>query len=221
MARRNGSSNYLAFEYDKEVTVTLTEDRGRLSRNDFGEFFARNFGDGRFTCASPDLERRLLDVGARAGSVVSIRKERYGRSAVWNVKLLGASQNPANGHDNGVDHAWNDLPAEKYAPSPPDGDLVAKLAESVAMVEAAKVAPAPQHAQPIAGLAGCFVAAIDSLIVARDYAQSKGIDLRLHLEITGADLQDLAATIYIAQAKAANVALMNRNDSLRRENVRG
>lgn len=221
MARKNGSPNYLAFEYDKEVVVTLKEDRGRMSENDYGEFFARNFADGRFTCASPDLERRLLDVGARAGSVVSIRKERYGRSAVWNVKLLGASQNPANGHDNGVDHARNDLPAEKYAPSPADGDLVAKLAESVAMVQESKASAPVQHAQPLSGLATCLVAAIDSLIVARDYAQSKGIDLRLHLEITGADLQDLAATIYIAQAKAANVALMNRNDSLRRENVRG
>jgi hypothetical protein len=221
MAKRNAVPTISRSSTTRKSSSRSRKTAAECRRNDYGEFFARNFADGRFTCASPDLERRLLDVGAHAGSVVSIRKERYGRSAVWNVKLLGASQNPANGHANGVDHAWNDLPAEKYAPSPADGDLVAKLAESVAMLEAAKAAPAPQHAQPIAGLAGCFVAAIDSLIVARDYAQSKGIDLRLHLEITGADLQDLAATIYIAQAKAANVALMNRNDSLRRENVRG
>jgi hypothetical protein len=61
----------------------------------------------------------------------------------------------------------------------------------------------------------------DSLILARDCVQSKGIDLRLHMEVTGADLQDLVTTIHIAQAKAVNVALMNRNDSVRRQNGRG
>jgi hypothetical protein len=221
MARKNGSPNYLAFEYDKEVVVTLKEDRGRLSENDYGEFFARNFADGRFTCASPDLERRLLDVGAKAGSVVSITKERYGRSAVWVVKLLGASQNHQNGHANGVDHAWNDLPAEKYAPSPADGDLVAKLAESVAMVEASKVSPAIskstcQQTQVDDLLTRCLIAAIDSAKAAQSHASAIGFPL-----VFGPDqVEALAACLYIQSSKQTNINLMHRNEELRNGRAR-
>src|ERR1700676_3351983 len=77
MARKNGSPNYVEFPFDKEMVVTLAEDRGRLSENDYGEYFLRKFDDGRFTCANPDLERRIIDTGARRGSVVSITKEKY------------------------------------------------------------------------------------------------------------------------------------------------
>ena len=192
MARKNGSPNYLAFEYDKEVVVTLKEDRGRLSENDYGEFFARNFADGRFTCASPDLERRLLDVGAKAGSVVSITKERYGRSAVWIVKLLG-SNGHTNGHAPAVDHAWRDLPAEKYS-APADDGLVAKLAESVAMVQTEKVkAATPATDSQLNLMARCGCAAVDAALAVQAYAASKGLPLKFNEQSISA----WSSTMYI------------------------
>jgi hypothetical protein len=222
MSRKNSNPNYLTFG-TTEVVVVPKEDRGKLRQNDYGPFFYREFTDGRFACCSEDLERRLIDAGVRAGVLVGIRKERYnGNSVIWHVRLLNApatemprTARKVNGHAG--DQAWDNLPAEKYAP-PSKPTLEEQLHASIEHVEAKKSAPPSTPA--ITGLARCFIEAIDSLIVAKDYAQSKGIDLRLHLELTGADLQDLAATLYIAQAKAANVALMNRNESLRRENGR-
>jgi hypothetical protein len=41
------------------------------------------------------------------------------------------------------------------------------------------------------------------------------LDLRLHLEITGAELQDLATSLYIGMSKQANINLMNRSETLR------
>ncbi len=189
MSRKNGSPNYLAFEYDKEVTVTLAEDRGRLSSNDYGEFFARNFADGRFTCASPDLERRLIDSGARRGSVVSITKEKYGRSALWVVKLLGSNmlKEPAkpatvkangNGHTNGhaaaIDHAWNDLPAEKYAPAPNGNGSTPHTLEDQLKASIAAVQAVEELREPKNLLERAAQAAVDCAIFAESYAAKQG-----------------------------------------------
>jgi hypothetical protein len=193
MAKRTGSPNYVEFPFDKEVVVTLREDRGSLRSNHMGDYFLRHFQDDLFSCCSPDLERRILDIGARAGSVVSITKEKYGRSAVWVVKLLGsAAPEPAkpqpvkaNGHSNGhaapVDHAWRDLPAEKYAPSnnAPDRSktngngstphtLEDQLKASIAMVQAEK----PREAKNL--LERAAVAAVDCAIFIESYAAQHG-----------------------------------------------
>jgi hypothetical protein len=202
MSRKNGSPNYLSFEYDREVVVTLAEDRGRLSSNDYGEFFARNFADGRFTCASPDLERRLIDSGARRGSVVSITKEKYGRSAVWLVKLLGsadaAKPQPVktNGHTNGHgSNAWDDLPAEKYAPSPADAQLEEKLRESIAMVQTTEAVKAatPATDSQLNLMARCGCAAVDAALAVQAYAASKGLPLKFNEQSISA----WSSTMYI------------------------
>jgi hypothetical protein len=180
MSRRNGSPNYVEFQFDKEVVVTLREDRGAIRSNHMGDYFLRHFQDDLFSCCSPDLERRILDVGARAGSVVSITKEKYGRSAVWVVKLLGASTvSPtkqyepakANGHAAAVDHAWNDLPAEKYAPAPngTPHTLEDQLRASIAAVQAVEALREPKNL-----LERAAQAAVDCAIFAESYAAQHG-----------------------------------------------
>jgi len=190
MARRNGSPNYVEFPFGREVTLTLAEDRGKLAANDYGEYFLRKFDDGRFTCANPDLERRIIDSGARTGSVVSITKEKYGRSAVWVVKLLGAQQPEpakagpikANGHAAAVDHAWRDLPAEKYA-SASNGNgstphtLEDQLKASIAQVQAEKASREPKNL-----LERCAVAAVDAALFVESYAAEHGRALTVPAE---------------------------------------
>ena len=64
--RKLSNPNYVSFG-PKETIVTFASDRGGLRRNDSGEFFFREMMDGRFTCASPDLERQLIDAGMIQG----------------------------------------------------------------------------------------------------------------------------------------------------------
>jgi hypothetical protein len=228
MSRRNGSPNYVEFPFDREVTVTLAEDRGRLSQNDYGEYFLRKFDDGRFTCANPDLERRILDSGARRGSAVSITKEKYGRSAVWVVKLMGSNMKPdpvkvqpikANGHTNGhSSNAWDDLPhspipESKYTPAPADAQLEEKLRESIAAVEAEKTAPLVQPNQTSSLLTTCAIAAIEAAQAAEAYAVAHGFPLKFRED----QIQAWASTLYIQSAKQSNINLMHRNETLRAE----
>jgi hypothetical protein len=213
MSRRNGSPNYVEFQFDREVTLTLAEDRGRLSQNDYGEYFLRKFDDGRFTCANPDLERRLLDVGAKAGSAVSITKEKYGRSAVWVVKLMGSNMKPdpvkvqpikANGHANGhaaaVDHAWRELPAEKYTAPNGNGStphtLEDQLKASIAQVhasaaESVKALDVPREPKNL--LERCAVAAVDAALFVESYAAEHGRPLTVPVESIAA----WASTLFI------------------------
>jgi hypothetical protein len=203
MPKRNGSPNYVEFPFDREVTLTLAEDRGKLAENDYGEYFLRKFDDGRFTCANPDLERRLIDAGAHRGSVVSITKEKYGRSAVWVVKLLGSGSSEqakpqpvkanghANGHTNGVDHAWRDLPAEKYAAPNGNGStphtLEDQLKASIAQVQAEK----PREPKNL--LERCAVAAVDAALFVESYAAQQGRPLTVPAESIAA----WASTLFI------------------------
>lgn len=85
--RKANSPNYVKFG-PTETVVTFATDRGQLRRNDAGEFFYREMVDGRFTCASPDLERQLIDTGIRAGEQVGITREPYGRSVIWKVRRI-------------------------------------------------------------------------------------------------------------------------------------
>src|ERR1700735_3854707 len=64
--RRASNPKYVTFG-PTETVVTFATDRGQLRTNDAGEFFFRQMTDGRFTCASPDLERQLITAGVRAG----------------------------------------------------------------------------------------------------------------------------------------------------------
>jgi len=215
-------ANYVKFSR-QETVVTLAEDRGTLKTNSYGEYFLRKFTDGRFCCAAPELERQLIDAGLRAGATVGITCEKYGKSNIWKLRILAPAPGPqAVQHKTWPNHpVRRELPPEKYALSPSAAPpLEEQLKASIDHVEAQKKPVASEGMSVLnSSMAGCFISAIDSLIAARDYAQSKGIDLRLHLEITGAELQDLATSLYIGMSKQANINLMNRNEALRAQNA--
>jgi hypothetical protein len=88
MSRRVSSPKYVKFG-PTETVVTFATDRGSLRRNDSGEFFFRELTDGRFTCASPDLERQLIDAGVRAGQPIGITRTLYNRCVTWKVRAIG------------------------------------------------------------------------------------------------------------------------------------
>jgi hypothetical protein len=86
--RARSNPNYVKFG-PVEMVVTFATDRGQLRTNDAGEFFYREFSDGRFCCASPDLERQLIDTGVHAGQQVGITRKTYNRCVIWTVRPIG------------------------------------------------------------------------------------------------------------------------------------
>lgn len=199
MARKNGSSpNYVQFG-PEEIIVIPQEDRGKLSENDYGPYFLRHWQDSKFSCLSEDCERRLIDCGVRAGVPVGITKMQYGKSAIWKVRVIGGEPSKpqpirTNGHANGVDHAWNDLPAEKYAQPAADAQLEEKLRESVAMVQTEKVkAATPATDSQLNLMARCGCAAVDAALAVQAYAASKGLPLKFNEQSISA----WSSTMYI------------------------
>jgi hypothetical protein len=112
------------FSNRDETIVAFSHDRGVLKSNSFGDYFFRGTTDNRFCCCSEDLERKLIDMGIRAGERVSIKKITRNRIATWEVKRLDALAEarpiqaprktwPNNGK---VHHA--PIPESKYAAAP-------------------------------------------------------------------------------------------------------
>jgi hypothetical protein len=212
MSRRNGSNpNYVTFGAT-ETVVVLSEARGQLRTNDMGEFFLRSFSDGKFSCCSPELERLLIDAGARAGLAFGITRGRYnGNSVAWKVRKLTEPINAPARPDHSV---RSELPPEKYAPSPSTAPpLEEQLKASIEHVEAQRK-PAASEVGPVTSLlTRCAIAAIEAAAAAEAYAVSRGFPLKFREE----QVQAWTSTLYIGESKQANINLMHRNETLRAE----
>jgi hypothetical protein len=130
------------------------------------------------------------------------------------------------------------IPESKYAPAPQVWpELETRLAASLApptkpapgavenrpTADPQIAAPAtPQDSAARRELAGldhvcdsmqhCLTRALDMICA----AQKRAVENGCPISFLGADVQDLASTIYIQLGKQANINLMNRNDDLRR-----
>src|SRR5579863_362545 len=92
MRRVVANPNYLTFTMAETICIPKS-DRGQLRTNNMGEFFYREFiveGMEKFACASPELERAVIDAGCRAGQPIGIaRIRRKDRTVIWHVRLMG------------------------------------------------------------------------------------------------------------------------------------
>jgi hypothetical protein len=228
--RSVSNPNYVKFTRS-EMIVVSSEDRGELRRNDAGEFFFRRIADGRFTCTNPDLERRLIDLGYRAGQEVGITRQQHGQSVIWKVRLVraGAAGVPAH-----VTDGVKSIPESKYAPCPNWDDLGEGLTASITAANGSAAPPAASQApsqngtkqtEPITRPAAVSVAhtaikdeiqqalfdAVDVARATQEYAAKHG----MHFTFAAPEIQDLASTLYIQAGKQSNIRLMNRNNELR------
>lgn len=210
--------NYVKFG-KTETVVTLAEDRGILKTNTYGEYFHRKFTDGRFCCAAPELERKLIDLGVRAGATVGITSERHGQSSIWIVRVIEAAPGPQavqrRSWPNHPVKRPDAIPSQKYAAPAgelPPADLTEQLQASIEHVAAQKAAPGAPPSGPVTSLlTKCAIAAIDAAAAAEAYAVARGFPLKFREE----QVQAWASTLYIGESKQSNINLMHRNETLR------
>ncbi len=197
------SRNPLHVEFsNRETIVAFSHDRGVLT-NSFGDYFFRGTTDNRFCCCSQDLERKLIDMGIRAGERVSIKKVTRDRVATWEVKRLDApiEAQPAptarkTWPNNGkVQHA--PIPDSKYAAPPTAWPEIAP-----APALPSTVTPAPEAAIPLEEKASRVDSTPADNFIAR--ALREAIDaasIGFPLTFTSSDIQDLASTIFIQRCR--------------------
>jgi hypothetical protein len=184
----------------KETIVTFTSARGELRTNDSGEFFLRNMADGRFTCASPDLERQLLDAGVRAGMPVGITRNIYNRVAIWKVRIVGrVTQMPAreSAANTTSQPKLNGLPERVYAKVEPPPPVFPECDPAAA--PSTQVATAPAASLPVEG--GLIWRSLREAIDAAKAGQAHAAAIGFPLTFSSSDIQDLASTIFIQRCR--------------------
>ncbi len=210
---------------NREVILAFSHDRGVMKSNGYGEYFFRGTTDNRFCCCSPDLERKLIDLGIRAGERVSIRKVTRNRIATWEVKRLDApvatGPQPVKRFPHNGKVVTPSLPAEKYAQpaaeiasAVPDvswEDLPSEPAPAAQSV--AGETPAPEKAvQQTAGsqlitsgepslLGRCLCEALDACKIAQEHAAKIGLPV-----VFGPDqIEAMGVSIFIARTRDGSV----------------
>jgi hypothetical protein len=242
--RSVSNPNYVKFS-KTETVVVFSEDRGELRTNDAGEFFFRKMTDGRFTCASPDLERRLIDSGYRAGQQVAIACEYRNRAAIWKVRIIrpvAALPAPTNDREPAVTSRRAPIPDSKYAPDPNWTDLTEGLGASVAAAKPANGNPAKnspsatrqapamatdrangeaQHPEattrPVihTQMSACLKSCLCAAIDAVRDAHTYAATIGLPIKFTEPEIQDLATTLYIQNCKVQNMDRVERDRNQR------
>jgi len=188
--------NHVEFSNRSETVVAFSHDRGVLKSNSFGDYFFRGTTDNRFCCCSEDLERKLIDMGIRAGERVGIRKVLRNRIATWEVRRMDAADERAAPREVTPDGrpGRKPIPDSKYsdpAPVPP------------------VTTPAPEHSrnqeetasrEPITSvslIARSLCEAIDAAAAGHAHAAAIGFPLTF----SSSDIQDLASTIFIQRCR--------------------
>jgi hypothetical protein len=141
------NTNYTKFGPTATI-VQFTRDRGELRTNDYGDFFFREMMDGRFTCASPELERILADLHYRAGQQVSIARTTRNRAVEWKVKLVDAASEVTALQTSPVRAAVARDPLPPHPPAAARPELVAPppVRPRAPIPESKYATPAPSQA---------------------------------------------------------------------------
>jgi hypothetical protein len=223
--RRVSHPNYVAFR-PAETIVTFATDRGQLRTNDTGDFFFREFTNGKFTCASPDLERQLINAGVRAGFLVGITRSTFNRAVIWKVRIIapvakmpGTIPAATNGKPNG-------LPERLYAKVEPPAPVWDGLAVNLPAVnEAGRSKNASSaagalfvgngaHTETITGgdgglLGRCLSEALNAARVAQAHAAAIGLSM-----LFGAgEVERMAVSIFIERTRYGSVVDRKPNGS--------
>ena len=227
---KTSNPNFVKFG-PTEMIVQFSTDRGEMKTSDNGEYFFRGMTDRRFCFVNPDLERKLIDLGYRAGERVGITRQVRNRMAVWAVRLIDAEAGPGVAEAPAPPTAIRPAPRPTAKRTPPPLPDAKYAPPPVAWPETE--APAPATPKPVAraienrpassiAMAGidelcgamerCLLKAVDMMAAAQKHAVAQGFSITFQ----GSDLQDLASTIYIQQSKVSNMDRVDRDRAQQR-----
>jgi hypothetical protein len=196
--RRASNPKYVTFG-PTETFVTFATDRGQLRTNDAGESFFRDMADGRFTCASPDLERQLIDAGVRAGIPVGITRATFNRTVSWKIRIVAAvSEMPRAVPATNIGQARaNGFPERLYAkPEPPVPAFPECEPPANGTVAPEKKIEQTQADSPTL-IMRCMVAAVDAAAKATAHGQKIGFPVAFG----PGEIERIAVTLYINSAQ--------------------
>jgi hypothetical protein len=204
--RKSSSPNYVKFG-PAELVVTFATDRGQLRTNDAGEFFYREFTDGRFCCASPDLERQLIQAGVRAGQQVGITRTTYNRAVIWRVRSIRqVAQMPREASTTSKPKPIaHELPAHLYAKPEPPAPVFPEC-ETPATSTPKTEQPTPDTVPSLTGEGGllgrCLCEALNACKVAHAHADKVG----LPVTFGPSEIERMAVSIFIERTRYGSVA---------------
>jgi len=179
----------LIFDTNVPVTIALkfaTGKRVESRYNDYEVFYSTT--DGRCFYATPTLDSRIQALEPAAGEEFTVckREVREGnkKRVEWQVtRSIDANE-----------------PGPNEPITTPPAPVVAKPSANITDANRQHSAPSLSMTQI---LSGALISSIDALIVARDYAASKGIEVDLRLDFNGEDARTLSSTAIIQYFKDA------------------
>lgn len=198
--RGQAMAEKINFETNVPVTIALKFADGKRvdSRyNDYEVYYSTT--DGRSFYASPALAEKISALELKAGEPFSIcRRE---------AKTPGSAR-------KGVEWQVTRVEQPERTVSSPSAPVAATRSATKAMSvpdgsnRTQHIAPAPEELPSMAQiLSGALISSINAMIMARDYATSKGIEVELHLDFNGEDARKLASTAVIQYFKDAEVRM--------------
>jgi hypothetical protein len=233
----------IRFETNIPIECAFTHTDGKETEGRFGTQYYRQTTDGRTVYLIPFVETRLLDLEIQPGELVSICKKEVKdgrkRGIQWEVRRVDPPgdpsqsvnakppvQNSTASKPESPKLAVRSIPSQSPKPgSPSPNNRTTQEPEPQVLKKPAAQETAPQIKSPgltqlSSMLAGSYIAGIDALLIAKDYAKSKGIPADLTLELTGEDLQKLATSAFIAisEGRLEALNLRNRNNDARAAN---
>jgi hypothetical protein len=196
--RKISNPNYVAFG-PIETVVMFATDRGQLRTNDTGDFFFREFTDGRFTCASPDLERQLIDAGVRAGVPVGITRATFNRVVIWKVRIIApVAEMPRTIPATSMGQArTNGLPERLYSKPEPPAPAFPECEPPAYGTVAPETKVEKTQADSPTLIMRCMVAAVDAAAKATAHGQQIGFPVAFG----PGEIERIAVTLYINSAQ--------------------
>jgi hypothetical protein len=210
----------IRFETNIPVEMAFTYPTGKEVEGRYGAQYYRGTVDGRAVYLPPIVEEKLCNMDLGKGERVAIckREIKDGRKKAirWEVNRVDAQGEPG----------WEELDKEPVKANgaipqrtaPPAETTQPKPNGTPAQPTTAPIPATPLATIPTKGqtelsrcVAACGVAAIDALMLMKQYADSKGFSFIPRED----QVQSLTATLYIQNCKQSNISQMHQNQTQR------
>jgi hypothetical protein len=166
------------FEINIPQLLKLKQARGRESEGKYGVQFMHSLIPEGLAYLDPAVEQMVQELGIRDGESVEVIRPAKGKA--WIVRRPVSS-----------------LPAAATVTTPATTPTSRRDQQNVATSSQ----DTPQYSRASKLMAGALIASIDAMLIARQYAISKGLEVTVNIDFNAEDLRCLANTTLIQYFK--------------------